>query len=134
MSNYLKFLRLILQNYAENFFQLHDDNKKKSIKINLSPSVLKICSLDISKKFLNKTLKDLIEFNNIKIQGNNKIRKNIQNFTKFSCLKLKYIFSNFFLHSNYFTKYLIERIETSYDKEYVNYFMYYINKLKNFII
>jgi hypothetical protein len=111
MSNFLKFVRLLL-------ISITKGNKNKNFNFNNK----QFFNVLHSKEFLNENiLKSLI--NNHNKFGSNDISSN-----KILKYKLIKIFG-YFIESNFFHNYLIEKLQKNYDESYLSSFIGYIKKI-----
>jgi hypothetical protein len=120
VSNFIKFLKLM---YDGKKFDSSSNEIKKindSFKFNFS-EYKKICSIEQIKEFLK------FNFDNIVINNNkansSMLLNDLQN------ISLQQIFSCFFLTSKYFQEYLINKIKSSYDSDYLLIFLEFIKKI-----
>lgn len=120
-SNFLKFLKLIYDGIKSIKSSSNENEKiKDSLKFNFS-EYKKICSIEQFKEFLK------LNFDNLISNSNNQFKCILLN--ELQGISLHQIFSCFFIVSQYFQDYLINKIKSRYDSDYLLIFLEFIKKL-----
>lgn len=126
MSNFLKYIKLIIENYIENH-DLHtqyDIDKKKFEE--------KFSNISKCKAFLIKyNIKDFLILKQKKTIKKDKklLRNQIPDFVTFLEMKLSDIYILHFKNSNYMKNYILPKIRQNHDKSYYLHFIQYMNKI-----
>lgn len=121
-SNFLKFLKLIYDGIKSVKTSSNDNEKvMDSLKFNFS-EYKKICSIEQFKEFLK------LNFDNL-INNSNKNEFKCILLNELQGISLHQIFSCFFIVSQYFQDYLINKIKSRYDSDYLLIFLEFIKKL-----
>jgi hypothetical protein len=119
MSNFVKFLRLFLK-------MIFKKQYKRDLNIEIGLKNKSFINTNQTQTFLKLNLRELIKDNKIDKKMENETDPNLKMLTQ---ITLKEFFTKYFINSNYFHSYLINKTLKSYDEKYMVSFLKHINEI-----
>ena len=121
MSNFLKFLKLILENF------INRNNLRFIYEIKKTNFEIKFSNIKKCKDFFEKyKIRDYLKLLGKEKKINSHL---INNFKTFLDLKIIDIYSNFFLSSDFLISYLFPKLMMNHDNSYYLIFCQYLQKI-----